>query len=562
MFKKILYYQKTIGLAVFLSVVFLCLDYLIIYFSPFIQNIFPLLFISCLIVAIFALSLARQENLAAHLFVLTLSLTVFFSFLSIVVNILMEPFFDWNSARLAWTFSIKYGHQVFYGLSKGPILARMYGPLMPLSYWPCTWMKTPTLAICLGSLLSVLFIFVPSISFFVIEAKKESFSKSAFFCYFSLFCLFSFSLYSLSRSIFMIHADAPSIGLAALACLFLYGDREELRPHYKILSAFFVACSIWTKQIAVPLAIALPMYVWVKEGRRSAQSYFFQIILFLFSLLALFSYSFGFREMFEEMFLIPSRHPARYSMGWGKGFFLIAWYFLKNTSLFVALILLTNIEPIKRLFKRAVSFNVFFKQNDWVLFFLVGVAMAPTAILAMLKKGGDVNNFSFSIYFFVLAATICLVRFFLKSLKEVSLDRKKIIKFLFCILMFCLMSLSVGTFFSFFNRLILADRNPQEMAYVFSLQNPEKIYFPDSILSTCFSDKKVYHSLDGVYDRKNARIPIDPQHFKKYIPRKLEQIAIPKRYLYRHSYILEKFPEFHAQKGTKETAFWTVYEKK
>ncbi len=52
---------------------------------------------------------------------------------------------------------------------------------------------------------------------------------------------------------------------------------------------------------------------------------------------------------------------------------------------------------------------------------------------------------------------------------------------------------------------IAMDQNPQEEAYTFSLQNPEAVYFPDNILSTYFSDKKVYHSLDGIFDRKNAK---------------------------------------------------------
>jgi len=561
MFNQILRYRKIIGLAVSFSIIFLCLNYWVIYFFSFVQNVFLSLFFFCLITIFFVFVLARQKNLTEHCFVAVPSAAIIFSFLSIIVTILTEPFCNWNSARLAWTFSIKHGYQVFYGLSEGPILARMYGPLMPLSYWPCTWMKSPTSAICLGSFLSVLFIFIPSISFFVMEAKKESSYKDAFFYYFLFLCLFSFNSYPLSRSIFMIHADAPSLGLAAFACFFLYREKAASKGYCRIFSAFFVACSIWTKQSAVPLAIAFPVYIWAKEGKRAAQIYFLQIVLFLVSLLIVFSHLFGFKKMFEEMIFIPSRHPSRYPGGWLRGFLPTAGYFVKNTIVFIVIIVLVNIDKIISLLRKRINFKEFLKENEWVLFFWVGVAMAPMAILSRLKEGGDVNNFSFSVYFFVLGATICLVPFLLKEFKESSWRRRNLAKSLFCILIFCLMLFCFNTSYLHLGSVIAMDQNPQEEAYTFSLQNPEAVYFPDNILSTYFSDKKVYHSLDGIFDRKNAKIPIDSQHFKRYLPRKLKEIAIPKRYLWRHAYVLEKFPEFYLQKESKKTFFWTVYEK-
>ena len=127
--------------------------------------------------------------------------------------------------------------------------------------------------------------------------------------------------------------------------------------------------------------------------------------------------------------------------------------------------------------------------------------------------------------------------------------------------MLWLMGSYSGFLFSLLGGVSLIEQNPQEVAYVFALEYPEKIYFPDSILSTCFSDKKVYHSLDGIFDRKNAKISIDPQHFKRYFPKKLKEIVIPKKHLYRHAYVLEKFPEFYPQKKSEKTLFWTVYEK-
>ncbi len=559
--KKVSRYWKSIGLSVFFSFLFLKITYWVIYLIPSIENIFLSALISCVLIGFFVFYLTKQKNLLDHLYAGIFSFAVCFSITTIVMNILTEPFFDWNSARLVWTFSIKHGYKVFCGLFQGPILARMYGPLMPFSYWPCTWMKTPISAIWMGSFLSVLFIFVPTSIFFIVESRKQARFKEAFFCYFLFFCLLAFNAIPLTRSMFMIHADAPSIGFAILACLMLYLDRLSPKSHHKLLSAFLVVCSVWTKQIAAPLLIALPLYLWITQGRKVALIYFAQILLISFCSLAFFSHVFGFQYMFQEMFLIPSRHPSRYAFGWTRGFLLVSWFWIKSIFPYALCVILSNFKHIKGLLKQKIRLRNFLKQNYWFLFIWVGIFMAPTAILGMLKMGGDFNNLSFSLYFFVLAAAMSITRLFLNLRQRLSKNNLKIVKVLFCVLVFCLMAFRSAHLYEMTDKALMVGNCPQQIAYELALEYPERIYFPDSVLSMYFADKEIYNSLDGIYDRKNANIPISPEHFKKYLPKNLEKIAMLKIYPYRHMYVLEHLPGFRSRKEVGDMIFWIVYEK-
>ncbi len=70
----------------------------------------------------------------------------------------IAPETEWNADRLAMAFFWKYKFHLYNPEnSVGPLISDMYGPLLALAYLPATIANTPTVALVLGKLTSLVF---------------------------------------------------------------------------------------------------------------------------------------------------------------------------------------------------------------------------------------------------------------------------------------------------------------------------------------------------------------------------------------------------------------------
>jgi len=325
--------HKMIFLSLFVGGNFFLTAFWIIRFGPQVQNIFLLVFVFASLGVVFVL---WNEKLFSTI----IAVAAVFLFTSLMVRIFCAPFYLWNAARLAWIFSLKYGYTLYYPPDTGPILARIYGPFASLMYSPSLIFSSPSWALCSASFLSVLATFLPAFLFLKKESVAFRNSKISFLIGILAFVFFVFLSAPLKMSCFMVHADAPAIGFSGLSCFFLWAGGSRRSRKNLVLSSFFAACALWSKQLVAPLLITLPFYVLAVDGKKAFKEYIFWLIGFLVMLTSIFSFVFGPKNLFFEMFLLPSRHPAASNGDWGVSFLTSFVLLLRESAFFIIFIIL------------------------------------------------------------------------------------------------------------------------------------------------------------------------------------------------------------------------------
>jgi hypothetical protein len=440
--------------------------------------------------------------------------TVTFLFItSVLQEIFNAPFWDWNAARLAPTFALTHGYQLYYNADTGPILNTIYGPITALAYLPATLVMSPTSAVIIGSFISAAFFFIPILGLIIYESLHQSQqvpslnrSQKLLFTIYGFYAFIGFSLFSynstaLNFSAFNIHADAIALGLAGAACGFLYcrKHKDSLLP--LLLSAIMIVLSIWAKQVTLPLLIALPTYVLLTDGRRCFKRYLLCICISGLILSALLLVIFNPQETFFNILTIPAHHPWRVPEtlsdtevinlvangtevpGDKRLALLIAAQELSKYCKIPGFIIFCG-SLYQFLFLPSTSNKIteWLSCNRWSMLLIVGLFMIPTSLLGRVKVGGYVNAFSFTLYFLAAAATLLVFKLILDSVSTNTGSSKPLtpLRFLTVVLLVT----------AFFNRIptntltelpkLLQElpNNPQQTAYNYARHHPGSSLFP------------------------------------------------------------------------------------
>ncbi len=203
-------------------------------------------------------------------------ITLFQSFCSFS-ELFFEPACAWSGNRLTPAFAITHGLGLYHGPSSGPVTGMIYGPLMALIYLPATLASTPSGALFLGGIVSVVIFFVPILWLHIGRHRRDP--KSLIVATTGFVCFVLLSLESLPlRSGFAIHADAPAVGLAGASCAVLYVGRS--RPTFALsLSATLIVMASWTKQPAAFLIAGTAFFVLLADGSRPFSQYIGRLLV-------------------------------------------------------------------------------------------------------------------------------------------------------------------------------------------------------------------------------------------------------------------------------------------
>ena len=285
-----------------------------------------------------------------------------------------------------------------------------------------------TVAVLFASFLSALFFFAPILWLHLGRADEANARQSLFRWFtFLCFCLYVFSFRALSYSAMTIHADAPALGLSATACALLYFKRQPATKHL-FLSAVLAVLAVWTKQVAFPLLIALPLYLWITAGFKCAVRYVAYLLITGLSFSALFVALFGYEHLVFNMFTIPGEYPWRVDDKIDK-----IDRFSRSSRTLIEQCFLPSMLIVSGLFYRffngankAERAADWFRNNPWTMLVLVGLLMMPFSAMGASKKGGDVNSFTFSVYFILAAATLSVTEFYGKTRRELKLRPSRV----------------------------------------------------------------------------------------------------------------------------------------
>ena len=445
--------------------------------------------------------------------------------------------YEWNYARLATTFAIKYGYPLYYLPGQGPIFSNQKGPFGYLVYLPATISNSPVLSLVISLIISILFFSLPIGWLFSKNGSNNLTINLLSFAGFIWFCLLAAASPVLKESAFITHVDAPALGLGALACGVLYQRKTKSHTLVFVSSAVLAILSVWTKQIMFPILLALPIYVWLAKGRRAFIRYFLCLTIVGLTISMILLILFNPKALFFQMFTHLSQVPWE---GMSQGLFstsLKVLYELFKNSL-IAIIILGFYLIFQLLdwrnqirFRGLIScrsMQEFCQNNPWILPILVAIFMTPSSIIARIKYGGDINSFSFTIYFLLAAALLALVQ---SNLVLKYLSQERVIAYfsqgatIFLLLYFIYTSEPFNIKSSLKNINTIMQQNlPVQIAYDYAKKHPNTVYFPRLPIVTLMSEGKMYHFEYTVYERKLSGFPVSEQHFQAYIPDNLQQV--------------------------------------
>ena len=411
-------------------------------------------------------------------------------------KIIWAVYTDVNWERLQTVFALARKVPIYPGPDEGPVVLSIYGPVSVFAYLPATIFKTPIPAMWMAECLTMIYFFLPGSVLLIRGASPFRLLT------FLIFCYFPFLVVSLRNAAFHVHADAPTLGLAGMACAVLYLRQDKAGWKMLSLSSLFAVLAVWSKQTAAPLLVALPLYLGFTDGKRVMIRYLLCLLPAALLLSALFIAFFDLQKLFFNLVVIPSRHPFRGGASLG----IVAASFFKLVR-DLLLPFLFCVLVAGRSLRRA-------RTSPSSLFIWVSLLMAPLAILAHLKVGGSNNTMSYVAYFFMLGVLL-----FISENEDLEWTRKGVV---LTSALFLLIQIS-----SVYYRILTTPgkANFIEPAYQYIKKYPGEVYFPRLGVLHIMAEDQVYHSSVALHDREWAGLPISPGVFKAYIPKDLRLIG-------------------------------------
>jgi len=435
------------------------------------------------------------------------------------------PTLDFNGFRLAPAIALARGYNIFPGPDEGPLLDFMYGPMFPVAYTPAALAGSPTGAIWIGILLSFLFAVIPLawLAFTDSEQRSRLLAASAVVC-FGLLCVYDEALYWVALT---IHADAPALAFAGCACACLQSRRGDPTNRQTGFSALFAVLAVWSKQVAAPIVVALPLYAWLRDGRRTA----FRFALWMTAIGALVSLIFllwfGFEGIFFNMFQVPGGHPWEGTLQGGSRFDAVLGS-LGELAAFSSLSGITVLALAVASYGRGFSARKWLREQPWTCLAWVALLMVPTATLGGAKVGGYVNAYAFSTYFLTGAAVL--------GLAQVASTKRPLARGAAQLTLAGIIVLSLGhelasaercsIFHASITQLSEWRKNPQEQATTFARAHPGEVHFIGNPLIGLYSDGKLYSSIYGKFDRALAGFAPGPELMLAHSPPRLRYVAL------------------------------------
>lgn len=445
---------------------------------------------------------------------------------------------DWNASRLAPTFALLYGYDLYYPATVGPILNNVYGPVTALAFLPVTVFRTPTLAVLAGGVLQDAFV-LGSLAWLVWHTGMRLGADRLVSLACALgACLLMARYWGTAYWISMVHADGPALALGLLACTALV-TRDGAQPTARALlgSALAVILAVWTKQTAAPLPIALTLALGLGYGRGLAVRYAGMLLGIGVLVSTMFLLWFG-RPMLFNMIELVSRH-GWYRPGIG-GLAAVTWSFLSSIRdllaacgvlLAVAWAVRTPAAPLR--------------SRAWVAPLLAAVLLLPTGALGANKLGGEPSSFH-SVYYLIAGTAALLVDL------TIRLRPARVLAWAFCVLAIaaawqsgrCTPKPSPATIW----------QNDQQMAYEFALRHPGEAYFPWAPLASLLAEGRLYHFEYGMMDRYLGGHEPSRAHLQAHLPPRMHWIAAHARiWTFNHF-----FPDYTVETKLPELPGWIV----
>ena len=448
--------------------------------------------------------------------------------------------FNWSPVRLAPAFAIRYGETVYPGLNEGPVGGHIYGPRAALVYLPATIGDSPSAALRLGGLIASTIFFLPMLVYLTMAAGG---SKRGFIWVgwgWVLFFLLVLRSDALSYNAFLIHAEAPALGFAVAACAVLVA-RVNGASWQLPLAAVLAIVAVFSKQTLVPLMVALPLYLWWRDGLTVALRFCGWLVGALLVTGILFASWFGVENLWLNQIVIPSKHPWLRSLRDT----MQPWIYDHDRGAQLAVLLEAAQGLLHRCVKALVIMVVLVvwkiwagrgnacgwvsriksgMRQPWGLTLWVALWLIPTSLLGRVKAGGDNNAYGPATCFACLSAACWLI---LAGrdwyARRGAYDCRRLKRFISPVLVGAQLLAAWLVVTSVMNYQARGN-GAMDWAVSYAREHPGQVYFPWNPLLTLMAEHRAYHFAYGVYDRELAGMPVTPEHFRAGLPADVTEV--------------------------------------
>jgi hypothetical protein len=481
----------------------------------------------------------------------------------------------WSGARMFPAIGLLYGAPMYVGPDgPGAIMNTIYPPLSYLVYMPAALFSNPTWAVLLGSSISVALYLTPAIVLTSLRPKDETGSRPRFMGVVCLLVFFQVTLMSkaMSHVAFQIHADTPMFAFMGLACVAIYRNRggATLPDSTSLISAVFAAMAIWSKQTSVTMVAVLPLWVFLNYGFRSAFRYTSYLVAVMGGFLLLFAKTLGFSNLMFNLFTVPSKHPWIYrGPDLRQGLLVLSTDYFCFVAAILGSLLLTLLarrqltpegesesEPVPE----AGRLSRWLGDNPWLLFVLLALAAAPTALLSRIKVGGYWCNYAPTPYFLGMGLIALLMEWYVSNRRRNLRSFNAYLVLIILVLVYAPFRRGMESF-SVINSVRPLSTNLHEQSYRYCLKHPGMAYFHWHPLSGLLAEGKSYHFEYGMSDRELGEFHVSPRHFRENIPANFRYVCFPGDAAPQFRKTMNYLPEFQRRVEIPELPGWICYER-
>ena len=303
----------------------------------------------------------------------------------------------WNDGRLAPVAAWLRGYPLYGPHGEVPLQDYMYGPVAAVIYAPAAALSSPIMAVRAGVAMAFVLCVLP-VSFFLWRATGclEAVLAATF-----VFLLYAFRTPVLRQAAFWLHVDAPALGLGMLACTFVIRRADAERWFCLAASATAGVLAAGSKQVMLPVLVALPTYLWLTAGQRAARRYVVAMAAVGTLALVAVALVFDLRAMWFATIVGPARHPYQQD-GFMLSFANATVDVARRCAPALLLLAVTLWLRSRRSGRSSVG-------NIWLGPALVAIACLPISVLGRMKVGGSYNTMSYTLYFLLVAALAALI---------------------------------------------------------------------------------------------------------------------------------------------------------
>jgi hypothetical protein len=426
------------------------------------------------------------------------------------------PDSDMNASRVVPAIALWRGFPLYAGPDGGPIIDFMYGPMAAIAFLPAAIATTPAGALLVAGLLNAVAFFGPMVWLHLRLGGVTLVGAAAAVC----FALCVLRDLGLAFSALTIHADAPALGLAAIACGLIATAPPE-RATARVASALAAVLAVWTKQTIAPFVAALVVFVALRDGFRAAVRYAALLAGFGATVSVIVLWTFGVRALVFNMLTLPGRMPWYGEAQGGKwaGARLSLWLLARNGWPFVVgvavLALVTRREARDR--------RQWLRAQPWMLFALVACVTAPAAVVGGAKIGGYLNTHSVTTYFLVAALTLGLAA----RARAGSMAATAVLGVALVLLGADRLRApdGPGPPAALVAQLGAWSTSPQQRAYEVARAHPGELYLPWNPLATLLAEGRLDNSEIGAWNRDLAGEPIATEVWRRWLPPDVRLLA-------------------------------------